>query len=375
MHQPRTLDVGMDVHQESSAVASVAKEYGAEVVSLGSIGTRQGDIDRLMRKRHSQRKHLGFVDEAGPCGYWLDRALTKQGSVCWVVAPSLIPKTAGDRVKTDRRAAVQLARLMRSGALLPVDVPPVADEAIRDLSRARDDARRDLTTAKFRLNAFLLRQDSRYTGQATWSPAHLRWLSDVVGPTPAQPIVFQAYVRAVTAHPARLQRLDQALHEPVNTWRLAPVVAARQALRGVQCTVAVTIVAARGDLTRVETPRQLMRDLGLTPSEYSSGARRRQGGITTAGNTPARRALVDGAWADRDPAHVSRQLQRRLEHRPKGLQDIRWKAPVRLCNRYRPRSARGTPAHQVVVAIARELAAFMWAIAQQVRMTPYIPHT
>jgi transposase len=281
-----------------------------------------------------------------------------------------MPQKAGDRVKTDRRDAVQLARLMRSGDLTPVYVPRIEDEAIRDLTRAREDALRDLQTAKFRLKAFLLRQDIRYTGQAHWSPVHLRWLVEVVCPTPAQQIVFQEYVRAVTEHTERLRRLEQALHDQVTTWRLAPVVEALQALRGVPCTVAVTIVAALGDLTRVETPRQLMNDLGLTPSEYSSGERRRQGGITKTGNMHARRALVEGAWAYRYPAKVSRHLQLRLEKLPKGIQDISWKAQVRLCQRYRQLGARGKHANQVVVAIARELAAFMWAIAQQVSVTP-----
>jgi transposase len=370
MTHPNTLYIGLDVHKESIAVAYVAQDQGAEVIYLGTIGTRQCDIDQLIRKLQSKSKHLVFVYEAGPCGSWLSRDLTKKGSVCWVVAPSLIPKQAGDRVKTDRRDAVQLARLMRSGDLTPVDVPQVEDEAIRDLSRAREDAIRNLKAAKYRLKAFLLRQDIRSTGQANWSPAHLRWLAEVVCPTPAQQMVFQEDVRAVTEHTERLQRLEQERHEPVKTWRLAPVVEALQALRGVQCTVAVTIVAARGDLTRVDTPRQLMSDLGLTPSEYSSGERRRQGGITKAGHTHARRALVEGAWAYRDPANVSRHLQLRLEHLPKGLQDISGKAQVRLCKRYRQLSARGTHANQVVVAIARALAAFMWAIAQQVRMTP-----
>src|SRR5262245_72235 len=157
---------------------------------------------------------------------------------------------------------------MRSGDLTPVYVPQVEDEALRDLSRAREDTLRDLKAAKFRLKAFLLRHDIRYTGRATWGPAHLRWLSEVVCPTPAQHIVFQEYGRAVTAHPDRLQRLDQALHEQVTAWRLCPVVDALQALRGVQCTVAVTPVAALGALTRFDTPRPLMHDLGLTPAEY-----------------------------------------------------------------------------------------------------------
>ena len=203
--------------------------------------------------------------EAGPCGYWLYRYLTKQGHLCSVVAPSLIPKKPGDRVKTDRRDAVQLARLMRSGDLTPVYVPTVEDEAIRDLTRAREDALRDLKAAKFRLKAFLLRQDIRYTGAANWGPAHLRWLAEVVCPTPAQQIVFQEYVRAITEHTERLGRLEQELHDQVKVWRLHPVVEALQALRGVQFTVAVTTVAELGDLTRFENPRQLMKFWGSSP--------------------------------------------------------------------------------------------------------------
>jgi transposase len=370
MSQSSTLYVGLDVHKESIAVAYVAQDHGAEVTYLGTIGTRQCDLDQLIRKMQSKAKHLVFVYEAGPCGYWLYRYLRKKGYVCWVVAPSLIPKKAGDRVKTDRRDAVQLARFMRSGDLTAVYVPTVEDEAIRDLCRAREDAIADLKAAKFRLKAFLLRHDIRYMGQATWGPAHLRWLSEVVCPTPAQQIVFQEYVRAVTEHTERLQRLEQELQEHVTSWRLNPVVEALQALRGVQFTVAVTTVAELGDLTRFKNPRQLMKYLGLIPSEYSSAERRRQGSITKAGNTHARRALVEGAWAYRYPAKVSRHLQLRLEKPPKVIQDISWKAQVRLCKRYRRLIARGKHANQVVVAIARELVGFMWAIAKQVPVTP-----
>jgi transposase len=370
MTHPNTLYIGLDVHKESIAVAYVAHDQGAEVTYLGTIGTRQCDIDQLIRKLQSKSKHLVFVYEAGPCGYWLYRYLSKKGYECWVVAPSLIPKKAGDRVKTDRRDAVQLARLMRSGDLTPVYVPQVEDEAVRDLSRAREDTIRDLKAAKFRLKAFLLRHDIRYTGRATWGPAHLRWLSEVVCSTPAHQIVFQEYVRAVNEHTERLQRLEQTLHEQVHTWRLQPVVEALQALRGVQFTVAVTIIAELGDLTRFDNPRPLMSYLGLTPSEYSSGERRRQGSITKTGNTHARHALVEGAWAYRYPAKVSRHLQLRLEKLPKAVQDISWKAQIRLCKRYRKLSARGKHANQVVVAIARELIAFMWAIAKEVPVTP-----
>jgi transposase len=267
------------------------------VVFWGRSGTRQSDIDQLIRPLTSKATQLVFVSEAGPCGYWLYRYLSRQHLHCWVVAPSRVPKQAGDRVNTDRRDAIPLARLMRSGALPPVDVPTVEDEAIRDLARAREDAIRDRTAAKNRLKAFLLRQDMRYEGRATWGPAHRRWLAEVVCPTPAPQIVFQAYVRAVAEHDERLQRLETALRDQVQGWRLAPVVQALQAMRGVQFTVAVTLIAELGDLTRFENPRQRMSYLGLTPSEYSSGERRRQGAITTAGNTFARRALIEGAWA------------------------------------------------------------------------------
>jgi transposase len=370
MSQSSTLYIGMDVHKDSIAVAYVVQDHGAEVTFLGTIGTRQCDIDQLIRQMQSKAKHLILVYEAGPCGYWLYRYLTKKGYDCWVVAPSLIPKKAGDRVKTDRRDAVQLARLARSGDLTSVYVPQVEDEAIRDLTRAREDTLSDLKAAKFRLKACLLRHDIRYTGRATWNPAHLRWLSEVVCATPAQQIVFQEYVRAVNEHTDRLRRLERELEEQVKTWRLQPVVEALQALRGVQFTVAVTIVAELGDLTRFENPRQLMKHLGLIPSEYSSGERRRQGSITKAGNTHARRVLVEGAWAYRYPAKVSCHLQLRLEQLPKPVQDISWKAQVRLCKRFRRLLARGKHANQVVVAIARELVGFMWAIAKQVPVTP-----
>ena len=369
MRQSSTLDIGLDVHTDTIAVAYVAQDYHAEVVSLGTIGTRQCDIAQLIRQLQSKRTHLVVVYEAGPCGSWLYRDLTQKGHVCWVVAPSLIPTKPGDRVKTNRRDAINLARLMRSGDLTPVYVPLGEDEALRDLCRAREDAIRDLKAAMCRLKAFRLRPEIRDTGRATWGPAHLRRLSEVGCPTPTQQMVFQAYVRAVTEQTECLARLEPELHDEGQTWWLAPVVDALQALRGVPCTAAVTTVAELDDLTRCENPRQLMTYLGLIRAEYSTGERRRQGGITKTGKTHARRALVEGAWASRDPAQVSRHLQLRLEKLPKAIQDIRWKAQVRLCTRDRQLSARGKKPHQVVVAIARALIACMCAMAKQVPVT------
>src|SRR5215468_12030171 len=252
MAQSSTLYVGMDVHKESITVAYVAQAYGAEVISLGTVGTRQCNIDKLIRQLQSKSKRLVFVYEAGPCGYWLYRYLTRKGLPCHVVAPSLVPRKAGDRVKTDRRDAATLARLMRSGDLTGIYVPSIEDEAIRDLSRGREDAMRDLKATKSRLKAFLLRHDIRYEGRATWTAAHLRWLSEVVCPTAVQQIVFQEYVRAVTEQHEGLHRLETELQSAVKQWRLYRVVEAIQALRGIDLTGAVIFLAEVGDLTRFD---------------------------------------------------------------------------------------------------------------------------
>jgi transposase len=261
---------------------------------------------------------------------------------------------------------VPLARLARSGDLTAVDVPRVADAAIRDLARAREDTVSELKGAEYRLKAFWLGHDSRDTGRAHGGPAPLRGLSAVVCPTPAQHIGFQAYVRAVSEHRDRLQRLDHELREHVTAWRWSPVVEALQALRGGQLIAAVTLVADRGELTRFERPRALMKLMGLLPSEDSSGEPRRQGPMTNAGHTHARRVLVAGAWASRDPATVSRHLHRRLATQPNVIQDIRWKAQVRRCKRYRRLVSRGQHAQVVTVAMARELSGFLGAIAKEV---------
>jgi transposase len=248
-----------------------------------------------------------------------------------------------------------------------VYVPTVEDEAIRDLGRAREAALKEGKAAKGRLKAFWLRQDLRYEGRATWGPAQLRWVAEGVCPTPAQPLVFPEYVRAVSEHPERRPRLETELPTQVQTWRWVPVVEAIKARRGVPCTVAVTLSAELGALSRFANPRQLMSSLGLTPREHPTGERRRQGTITTTGNWPARRALSEGAWAYRSPAQVSRHLQLRWEKLPQVLQDLSGKAQVRLGKRYRRLRARGQNANPVVGAIAREMAAFVWASARTVK--------
>jgi transposase len=356
----------LDVHKESIAVAHADGASTAPPVFVGQIGTRQVDLEQLLRRLQSKGRALVFAYEAGPCGYHLYRDLTDKGVTCHVVAPSLIAKKPGDKVKTDRRDAVTLARLLRSGDLTSVYVPSVDDEAIRDLCRARDAARCTMKDAKLRLKAFLLRLGLPSSGRADWGAAHRRSLAKVVCPTAAQQIVFQELVRAVDEQVDRLQRLETELQELMPHWRLYPVVQALQALRGVQWLVALTVVAELGDLTRFESPRQLSAFVGLIPSEHSSGPRRRLGSITKTGNARARRALIEGAWAYRFPAKVSAHIQRRIETLPKPLQDIGWKAQVRLCKRFRRLVARGKHANVAVTAIARELLAFMWAIAKTV---------
>ena len=365
MGKASTLHVGLDVHKDSIAVAYASSDGATAPVHLGTIGTRQCDIDALVRKLQSKSAQLVFVYEAGPCGYWLYRYLTQKGLACLVVAPSLIPRKPGDRVKTDKRDALTLARLARSGDLTPVYVPQVADEAIRDLARAREDALEDLNDARFRLKALLLRNDIRYTGRANWGDEHRRWLARFVFPTPAQQIVFQEYVRTVTERTELLRRLEAALLEQATTWRMSPVVEALQALRGVQFTVAITTVAELGDLTRFDRPPELMKYLGLTPSEYTSANRRHLGGITKAGNGHARRVLVEAAKAYRHRAKISEQIQARQHQLPNAICDIAWRAQVRLCGRSRKMLARGKHPNTIAAAIARELVGFMWAIAKE----------
>jgi transposase len=358
---------------KSRTCASLTMSLQALSVTQTSRLTRSGRSNcrqaaDLIVAAHLRSKTAALIVayEAGPSGYGLYRYLTAKGVACHVVAPSLIPRKPGDKVKTDRRDAVTLARLLRSGDLTTVYVPSVEDEAIRDLCRARDAARVTMKDAKLRLKALLLRLGLHYVGRADWTAAHRRYLAKVVCPTPAQQIVFQEALRAVDEQVERIARLEAELRDALPAWRLAPVVAGLQALRGVQWLVALTVVAELGDLTRFDTPRQLAAFVGLIPSEYSSGTSRRQGGITKAGNGRARRALIEAAWAYRHPAKVSAHIQHRIDTLPKALQDIGWKAQVRLCKRFRRLVARGKHPNVAVTAIARELIAFMWAVAKAV---------
>lgn len=369
MAKSSSIYIGMDVHKDSIDIALAEGRSRGEVRHFGTIGGNLESLDKAVRKLVSLGKIPRFVYEAGPCGYTIQRHLSAQGLACTVVAPSRIPKRPGDRVKTDRRDAEMLARLHRAGELEPVYVPRPEDEAIRDLSRAREDAKGAQTRARHQLKALLLRNGIRYAGKTAWTPGHVRWLASVKVPEPAQQLVFQEYLDAVTAATERVARLEAALREEVQRWRLYPAVAALMGLRGVQLVTAAILVAEIGEIARFDNPRQLMAYLGLVPSEYSSGPNTRRGAITKCGNTHARRVLTEAAWAYRLPARVTPIIARRQDKLSRAVRDIAWKAQVRLCARYRRLRAKGKEQNKVVTAIARELAGFVWAIARAVNGT------
>jgi transposase len=360
------LYVGLDVHKMSMDVAIAEPGTAGQTRYYGRIGGDLEALDRVTRKLKAQGAELRFAYEAGPCGYQVYRHLTAQGHSCLVAAPALIPRRPGDRLKNDRRDALTLARLFRAGELTPVKVPDADDEAMRDLSRAREDAISVERRAKQRTGALLLRHGRRYPGKTTWGRGHWRWLLQQVMEHPAQQIVLQEYLDAVREASARVQRLTGQIRELIPQWRRGPLVAAYQALRGVSLIVAVTVVAEVGDLSRFNNPKELMAYLGLVPSEHSSGATVRRGRITKTGNGHARRVLVEAAWAYRLRARVTRPLLQRQEGLPETIRQLAWKAQLRLCARYRRLLARGKAKQTIVTAIARELAAFIWAIGRAV---------
>ena len=304
--------IGLDVHKATISVAVAEGVRGGEIRHLGTLTHRADHIRKLVGKLGAGGHKLHFCYEAGPCGYGLHRQLVELGHDCIVVAPSLIPVKTGDRVKTDRRDAVMLAKLHRAGELTAVWVPDAAHEAMRDLVRARATAMRVTGKARQHLQGFLLRHGRIYPGKKGWTVAYRRWLTTVRFGHRAQQIVFQDYVDAVADAEARVARLTGQITELLPDWDLAPVVEAVQAMRGVAFVVAVTVVAEVGDFARFDNPRQLMAYLGLTPSEHSSGATVRRGGITKAGSGLARRALIEGAWSYRMQPRVSRKLHDRL---------------------------------------------------------------
>jgi transposase len=358
--------VAFDTAKLKHAVALAEGGRDGEVRFVGEVENRPAPIEKVIKKLARRYRKLHVCFEAGPTGYGLYRQMQGLGHDCLVVAPALIPRRSGERVKTNRRDALTLARLHRAGELTAVWVPDDVHEAIRDLVRGRTTAAEDVRRKRQQLLSFLLRHGRIFSGRDHWTRAHRRWLAEQRFDHPAQQIVFQDAVASIEDASERLHRLEEQLRAVVPKWSMAPMVAAYQAMRGVSFLVVVTFAAEIGDVRRFDTPRQLMAFLGLVPTEHSTGETVRRTGLTLAGNRRARRMLIEAAWSYRHPARVSEGLRARLEGLPKTVRDIAWKAQVRLCGRYRRLSAAGKKLPVIIAAIAREMAAFLWAIGRQV---------
>jgi transposase len=357
--------VAFDTSKLSNAVAIAEAGRAGEVRFLGEIENSGTATAKLAKKLAAKYRRLTFCYEAGPTGYGLYRQLTGLGHACIVVAPSLIPKKPGDRVKTNRRDALSLVKLLRAGELTAVWVPDRHHEAMRDLTRARETAVKDVRSKRQQMSAFLLRQGLHYSeGRRTWTKAHMSWLARQKLEHAEQRIVFEEMMLAIRQGQERIERLEQAIRVAVPDWSLAEVVTALMAMRGLDLISATSFLAEIGDLSRFQTPRELMAYLGLVPSESSTGNTVKRGPITKAGNQRARRMLVECAWSYRHPPRLGKDKQEKVAAAPPAVREIAWKAQCRLSGRYRALVRRGKLKTVAVTAVAREFAGFIWAVAR-----------
>ncbi len=360
--------VGLDVSKEKIAVA-IAEEGREEPRYFGMIPHTPEAIRKLVKKL-GEPHTLRLCYEAGPTGYPLYRLLISLSIHCEVIAPSLIPQRPGERVKTDRRDAIRLAHLYRAGELTSIYVPTPEDEALRDLVRAREDAKEDELRAKHRLTKFLLRNNIQQpTGVNKWTKKYREWLDTLKFESSPLRVVFQEYYHQLKELEQRILRLEEEIKLQATEGVHAPTIQALQALRGVALITATSLAAEVGSFKRFPTPKKFMAYVGLTPSESSSGERRRQGEITKTGNRHVRRLLIESAWSYRYQPAVKGELKRRQNGLPPAIQAISWKSQNRLHKRYYRLLSRGKEGGKAVTAVARELAGFIWAITQEVEET------
>ena len=358
--------IGIDTSKLKNAIAIAEGGRDGEVRYLGEIETTDAATRKLVKKLATKYRKVTFCYEAGPTGYGLYRLITSLGHECSVVAPSLVPKKPGDRVKTNRRDAVGLAKNLRAGELTAVWVPDTRHEAMRDLSRARETAVDDLKSKRQQISSLLLRLGLHYPGEKTWGKSHRNWLASLKLDQREQRIVLEELFGAERQAQERVDRLVSAIIDAVPEWSLAKIVTALMAVRGIDLVAAVTIMAELGDLSRFASPRELMAFLGLVPSESSTGDSVKRGGITKAGNRRARRILVESAWSYRYPPRISRDKLAKVAAAPEPVRAIAWKAQTRLSSRFRALIKRGKRPTIVATAIARELCGFIWAIQRAV---------
>jgi transposase len=354
--------VAFDTAKLRHAVAIAASGRTGEVRFLGEIAASEAAVVKLIKRLSSHYRHLTFCYEAGPTGYELQRLIARLGHECLVVAPSLIPKKPGDRVKTNRRDAESLARLLRAGELTAVWVPDARHEAMRDLTRAREAAVADLVSKRQQVLSLLLRLGRRYEGKRHWTRMHMNWLASQKLDHAEQRIAFEEMLLAVREAQGRVTRLEQAIRTALPDWSLAPVVTALMAMRGFDLVSASAFLAEMGDLSRFATARELMGYLGLVPGEQSTGETVRRTGITKAGNRRARRILVECSWSYRHPPRLGKDKLAKVAAAPRVVREIAWKAQHRLSARYRTLTRNGKKPTVAVTAIARELSGFIWAV-------------
>ncbi len=357
-----TKFVGLDVHKESISVA-IADTRNSEVRFYGTLPNTLDGIVKLAKRLSEDGAEVSFVYEAGPCGYPVHRKLLEAGYACMVVAPSLIPKKAGDRVKTDRRDAQSLARLHRAGELTAVWVPGPEQEAMRDLARLREDLKRHERHVKQQIGGFLLRNGRHYTEKISrWTQKHRSWIDSQRFEQPAQQIVLQGYMTALDGLTDQVKAVVKEMERALETWSLAAHVHSLMGLKGVDFVTAFTIMAEIGDLSRFDSATQFMAYLGLVPSEASSGGKTKRGSLTKAGNGHVRCAITEAAWSYRLKPLKSKSLLKRQEGLDLEVCQISWEAQKRLTYRYRHMTQGGKKKTVAVTAIARELAGFIWAI-------------